>query len=78
MFYVVSDEDEACLCVVIHCYSFKLLCFVNVVDCRLDDPVMWGFKGFPTCSADLQRWVLTAEDICFTNMVFSYIFRLGV
>ncbi|KAK1432484.1 hypothetical protein QVD17_09381 [Tagetes erecta] len=43
----------------------------------LDDPVMWGFKGFPTCNAQLQRWVLTAEDICFTNMVLSYFFRLG-
>ncbi|PWA73628.1 Phospholipid/glycerol acyltransferase [Artemisia annua] len=43
----------------------------------LDDPVMWGFKGFPTCNADLQRWVLAAEDICFKNTVFSYFFRLG-
>nr|XP_043629380.1 N-acylphosphatidylethanolamine synthase [Erigeron canadensis] len=43
----------------------------------LDDPVMWGFKGFPTCNADLQRWVLAAEDICFKNPLFSYFFRLG-
>ncbi|KAK9069389.1 hypothetical protein SSX86_011292 [Deinandra increscens subsp. villosa] len=43
----------------------------------LDDPVMWGFKGFPTCNADLQRWVLAAEDICFKNTVLSYFFRLG-
>ncbi|KVH92134.1 N-acylphosphatidylethanolamine synthase isoform X1 [Cynara cardunculus var. scolymus] len=43
----------------------------------LDDPVMWGFKGFPTCDANLQRWVLAAEDICFKNTVFSYFFRLG-
>ncbi|CAH9053194.1 unnamed protein product [Cuscuta epithymum] len=43
----------------------------------LDDPAMWGFKGFPTCDAKLARWVLTAEDICFTNTVFSYFFRLG-
>lgn len=43
----------------------------------LDDPVMWGFKGFPTCNADLQRWVLAAEDICFKNPVLSYFFRLG-
>ncbi|KAI3725748.1 hypothetical protein L1987_65540 [Smallanthus sonchifolius] len=43
----------------------------------LDDPVMWGFKGFPTCNAGLQRWVLAAEDICFKNTVLSYFFRLG-
>lgn len=43
----------------------------------LDDPVMWGFKGFPTCDAKFARWVLAAEDICFTNSVFSYFFRLG-
>lgn len=43
----------------------------------LDDPVMWGFKGFPTCNANLQRWVLAAEDICFKNPVLSYFFRLG-
>ncbi|KAJ0893389.1 putative 1-acylglycerophosphocholine O-acyltransferase [Helianthus annuus] len=43
----------------------------------LDDPVMWGFQGFPTCNAQLQRWVLAAEDICFKNTVYSYFFRLG-
>ncbi|XP_047317586.1 N-acylphosphatidylethanolamine synthase [Impatiens glandulifera] len=43
----------------------------------LDDPVMWGFKGFPTTDAKLARWVLTAEDICFRNSIYSYIFRLG-
>ncbi|PON36860.1 Tafazzin [Parasponia andersonii] len=43
----------------------------------LDDPVMWGFKGFPTMDAKLARWVLAAEDICFKNPVFSYFFRLG-
>nr|GMD54130.1 N-acylphosphatidylethanolamine synthase isoform X1 [Ipomoea batatas] len=43
----------------------------------LDDPVMWGFKGFPTCDAKLARWVLAAEDICFKNSVLSYFFRLG-
>ncbi|GAB4848355.1 hypothetical protein Ancab_003048 [Ancistrocladus abbreviatus] len=43
----------------------------------LDDPVMWGFKGFPSTNAKLARWVLTAEDICFKNTVLSYIFRLG-
>ncbi|XP_076933404.1 N-acylphosphatidylethanolamine synthase-like isoform X2 [Bidens hawaiensis] len=43
----------------------------------LDDPCMWGFKGFPTCNADLQRWVLSAEDICFKNSLLSYFFRLG-
>ncbi|XP_066349021.1 N-acylphosphatidylethanolamine synthase-like isoform X4 [Miscanthus floridulus] len=44
---------------------------------RLDDPLMWGFKGFPTSDAKLGRWVLTAEDICFKNVVMSYMFRLG-
>ncbi|XAR58094.1 1-acylglycerophosphocholine O-acyltransferase [Bertholletia excelsa] len=43
----------------------------------LDDPVMWGFKGFPSTDTKLARWVLAAEDICFKNRVFSYIFRLG-
>lgn len=43
----------------------------------LDDPVMWGFKGFPSTDADLGRWVLAAEDICFKNRVLSYCFRLG-
>ncbi|KAL6998774.1 folate gamma-glutamyl hydrolase [Sarracenia purpurea var. burkii] len=43
----------------------------------LDDPVMWGFKGFPTMDAKLVRWVLAAEDICFKNKVLSYFFRLG-
>ncbi|XP_011650237.1 N-acylphosphatidylethanolamine synthase isoform X1 [Cucumis sativus] len=43
----------------------------------IDDPVMWGFKGFPTSDATLGRWVLAAEDICFKNVVLSYLFRLG-
>ncbi|KAK3141217.1 hypothetical protein QOZ80_4BG0331000 [Eleusine coracana subsp. coracana] len=43
----------------------------------VDDPLMWGFKGFPTTDAKLGRWVLTAEDICFKNVVMSYMFRLG-
>ena len=45
---------------------------------RLDDPVMWGFKGFPTSDASLARWALAAQDICFKNTVLSYFFRLGV
>ncbi|TXG48803.1 hypothetical protein EZV62_024678 [Acer yangbiense] len=44
----------------------------------LDDPVMWGFKGFPTSDANLARWVLSAEDICFKNSLLSYFFRLGI
>ncbi|KAL3637378.1 hypothetical protein CASFOL_018546 [Castilleja foliolosa] len=44
----------------------------------LDDPVMWGFKGFPITDADSGRWVLAAEDICFKNPIYSYFFRLGV
>ncbi|KAI4325392.1 hypothetical protein MLD38_030797 [Melastoma candidum] len=43
----------------------------------LDDPVLWGFKSFPTSDSKLARWVLAAEDICFRNMAFSYFFRLG-
>ncbi|CAL5029434.1 unnamed protein product [Urochloa decumbens] len=43
----------------------------------VDDPLMWGFKGFPISDAKLGRWVLTAEDICFRNVVMSYMFRLG-
>ncbi|KAI3896688.1 hypothetical protein MKX03_020746 [Papaver bracteatum] len=42
----------------------------------MDDPLMWGFKGFPTTDAKLQRWVLAAEDICFKNSMLSYLFRL--
>lgn len=44
---------------------------------HLDDPVMWGFKGFPIMDAKMARWVLAAEDICFKNRVLSYFFRLG-
>lgn len=43
----------------------------------LDDPVMWGFKGFPITDPKLARWVLAAEDICFKNALLSYFFRLG-
>ncbi|XP_057809325.1 N-acylphosphatidylethanolamine synthase isoform X2 [Salvia miltiorrhiza] len=43
----------------------------------LDDPVLWGFKGFPITDVELGRWVLAAEDICFKNPVYSYCFRLG-
>ncbi|KAK7262802.1 hypothetical protein RJT34_30383 [Clitoria ternatea] len=43
----------------------------------LDDPLMWGFKGSPIFDAKLARWVLAAEDICFKNSLYSYIFRLG-
>ncbi|XP_020109765.1 N-acylphosphatidylethanolamine synthase [Ananas comosus] len=43
----------------------------------LDDPLLWGFKGFPSADAALGRWVLAAEDICFTNIFYSYLFRLG-
>ncbi|KAH1206022.1 N-acylphosphatidylethanolamine synthase [Glycine max] len=42
----------------------------------LDDPVMWGFKGFPIFDTKLARWVFAAEDICFKNALYSYIFRL--
>ncbi|RZC62840.1 hypothetical protein C5167_024610 [Papaver somniferum] len=44
----------------------------------MDDPLMWGFKGFPTTDARVQRWVLAAEDICFRNSMLSYLFRLGM
>ncbi|KAL2966149.1 hypothetical protein AAZX31_16G100800 [Glycine max] len=43
----------------------------------LDDPVMWGFKGFPIFDTKLARWVFAAEDICFKNALYSYIFRVG-
>ncbi|XP_074264248.1 N-acylphosphatidylethanolamine synthase-like [Silene latifolia] len=43
----------------------------------LDDPLMWGFKGFPITDARLARWVLAAEDICFKNKMLSYCFRIG-
>ncbi|KAL3692496.1 hypothetical protein R1sor_006147 [Riccia sorocarpa] len=43
----------------------------------LDDPLMWGIKGLPMTNPKLSRWTLTAEDICFTNPLFSYFFRLG-
>lgn len=42
----------------------------------LDDPLMWGVKGF-TSDPNLARWILAADDICFTNPIFSYFFRLG-
>ncbi|WVZ24588.1 hypothetical protein V8G54_003132 [Vigna mungo] len=43
----------------------------------LDDPAMWGFKGFPIFDTQSARWVLAAEDICFRNALYSYIFRVG-
>ncbi|CAN1233870.1 N-acylphosphatidylethanolamine synthase [Linum perenne] len=43
----------------------------------LDDPLMWGFKGFPIMNAKLFRWVLAAEDICFRNSLYSHFFRIG-
>ncbi|KAI5082904.1 hypothetical protein GOP47_0002647 [Adiantum capillus-veneris] len=42
----------------------------------LDDPLMWGMKGF-SADAKLARWTLAADDICFTNPILSYFFRLG-
>lgn len=44
----------------------------------LDDPLLWGFQGFPSMDSKLARWVLAAEDICFTNKVSSYFFRIGM
>ncbi|KAL6344156.1 hypothetical protein AAG906_031870 [Vitis piasezkii] len=44
----------------------------------LDDPVMWGFKGFPSMDAKLARWVLAAKDIFFKNALLSYFFQLGM
>ncbi|CAK9871762.1 unnamed protein product [Sphagnum jensenii] len=43
----------------------------------LDDPLMWGFQGFPISDPKLCRWTLAASDICFTNPFYSYFFRLG-
>ncbi|XVE87579.1 hypothetical protein DITRI_Ditri18aG0128800 [Diplodiscus trichospermus] len=43
----------------------------------LDDPLIWGFKGFPSMDAKMARWVLAAEDICFKNSLLTYFFRLG-
>lgn len=53
-------------------------CIVSIVN-SLDDPVMWGaFKGLLSLDPELARWVLAAEDICFKNPIFSYIFRTGM
>ncbi|KAK8653173.1 hypothetical protein V6N13_127184 [Hibiscus sabdariffa] len=43
----------------------------------LDDPLLWGFKGFPSVDSKLARWALAAEDICFKNSFLTYFFRLG-
>lgn len=43
----------------------------------MDDPLLWGFKGFPVTDAKLSRWALAAEDICFKSSMLSYFFRLG-
>eukprot|EP00898_Chlorokybus_atmophyticus_P008324 jgi/Chlat1/8493/Chrsp80S07891 len=43
----------------------------------LDDPLMWQLKGMPRFRVGLVRWVLAAEDICFTNPLFATFFRLG-
>ncbi|TVU16481.1 hypothetical protein EJB05_40049, partial [Eragrostis curvula] len=58
------------------CYVWVPVVVVTLL-VMVDDPLMWGFKGFPTTDAKLGRWVLTAEDICFKNVVMSYMFRLG-
>ncbi|WOG99734.1 hypothetical protein DCAR_0519089 [Daucus carota subsp. sativus] len=44
----------------------------------LDDPVIRGFKGFPT-SGPRQgcSWALATQDICFKNLPLSYFFTLG-
>ncbi|XWS33978.1 hypothetical protein CRYUN_Cryun22dG0128500 [Craigia yunnanensis] len=39
----------------------------------LDDPLIWGFKGFPSLDAKLARWVLAAEDICFKNSLLIFL-----
>ncbi|XP_058009024.1 N-acylphosphatidylethanolamine synthase [Hevea brasiliensis] len=41
-----------------------------------DDPVMWGFPGFPSFDTSLARWVLAAEDVCFKNPLLSYFFKI--
>ncbi|XP_020579437.1 N-acylphosphatidylethanolamine synthase isoform X2 [Phalaenopsis equestris] len=62
----------------VHCRSpDRPLITVSNHMSTLDDPLMWGFKGFPTMNAKLARWVLAAEDICFKNAIYSYLFRLG-
>ncbi|CAN6440135.1 unnamed protein product [Victoria cruziana] len=43
----------------------------------LDDPLLWGFKGFPSTDSNLGRWSLAAEDICFKNSMLAYFFRIG-
>ncbi|GBG79861.1 hypothetical protein CBR_g30126 [Chara braunii] len=43
----------------------------------LDDPLMWGLKGVAFCSPEKMRWTQAADDICFTNPLYSYFFRLG-
>ena len=65
----------------LHSMVWIIICLVltyNFYYDRLDDPVMWGFKGFPSMDAKLARWVLAAEDICFKNALLSYFFRLGM
>lgn len=59
------------LCLIRYDSYFHLLC-------SLDDPLLWGFKGFPSLDANLARWVLSAEDICFKNYALTYFFRLGM
>ena len=62
-------------------FLFFFLLFLFICECKkwcsLDDPVMWGFKGFPIFDTKLARWVFAAEDICFKNALYSYIFRVG-
>lgn len=59
-------------------YCLEFICQFSHIVHRLDDPVMWGFKSFPTMDVKLARWVLAAEDICFKNTTLSYFFRLGM
>lgn len=61
-------------------FSFSFSFFMFICECKwcsVDDPAMWGFKGFPIFDTQSARWVLAAEDICFRNALYSYIFRVG-
>ena len=49
----------------------------SLIDFRLDDPAIWGQDRLNASEAQVCRWTLTAEDICFKGPVMSYFFRLG-
>ncbi|KRY85556.1 Tafazzin -like protein [Trichinella pseudospiralis] len=59
--------------------SGKPLITVSNHHCCLDEPIMWGIFpwSFYFCNPLKMRWILAAEEIVFTNPIYSRFFSLG-